>query len=82
MTTQTIFQAGNSSVVAIPAQYLADMNMSTGHKVIIDKIDDDTIMIKKVSTKISNKKSDLEFQKWLGGFMAENAEILDELADR
>lgn len=82
MTTQVIFQAGNSSVVAIPAQYLADMNMTTGHKVFVDKVDDDTIIIKKADTKKTTKKSDLEFQKWLGGFVAENAEILDELADR
>lgn len=82
MTTQTIFQAGNSNVVAIPAQYLADMNLATGHKVIVDKVDYDTIIIKKTSTKVSGKKSELEFQKWLSSFMAENAEILDELADR
>jgi len=82
MTTQVIFQAGNSNVVAIPAQYLADMNLTTGHKVTVDRIDDDTIVIKKATAKTSNKKSELEFQKWLNGFMAENAKILDELADR
>jgi antitoxin component of MazEF toxin-antitoxin module len=82
MTKQVIFQAGNSNVVAIPSQYLADMHLATGHKVIVDKIDNDTLVIKKASTKTSTKKSELEFQKWLGGFMAENAEILDELADR
>ncbi|MBI5358483.1 hypothetical protein HZB69_02525 [Candidatus Amesbacteria bacterium] len=82
MTTQTIFQAGNSNVVAIPAQYMTDMNMGTGHKVWIDKIDSETIVIKKAYSKKQAKKTDLEFQKWLGGFMAENAEILDELADR
>lgn len=82
MTTQVIFQAGNSNVVAIPAQYLADMNLATGHKVIVDKVDDDTIVIKKATTRVSTKKSEFEFQKWLSGFMAENAEILDELADR
>jgi antitoxin component of MazEF toxin-antitoxin module len=82
MTTQTIFQAGNSSVVAIPSQYMTDMNMATGHKIFVDKIDNDTLVIRKVNSKKINKKSDAAFQKWLSGFMAENAEILDELADR
>ncbi|MDP1743442.1 MAG: hypothetical protein Q8L51_01500 [Candidatus Amesbacteria bacterium] len=82
MYTQSVFQAGNSNVVAIPPQFLSDLNLSTGQKVFVDKIDDETIVIKKASTKVSRRSSDQEFQKWLTSFVAENAEILDELAER
>lgn len=82
MTTQVIFQAGNSNVVAIPPQYLTELDWSTGQKVHIDKIDDETIIIKKAIAKVTPKQSEVEFQKWLSSFMAENAETLDELASR
>ena len=80
MQLQTIFKAGNSQVVAIPSDVLANLNLKTGNKVLVGQADDTTIVIKKTSPKI--KKSDAGFQKWLNVFMKENAEVLDELADR
>ncbi len=80
MQLQTIFKAGNSQVIAIPSDVLADLNLKIGSKVLVGTADDTTIVVKKTSPKI--KKSDAGFQKWLSVFMKENAEILDELADR
>lgn len=76
MSIQTIFKAGNSQVVAIPK----NMPFKTGQKVLVEKADEETIIIKKASS--SPKKSDTEFKKWLDIFMEENGEILDELAER
>lgn len=82
---QTVFQAGNSSVVAIPRQLLQEMGLSVGQKVTVDKVDDETIVVKKATEKPVRKtdpRTSREFQKWLRVFTKENAEILDELAER
>lgn len=81
MQTQTIFQAGNSSVVAIPKIF----GFKKGERVVVEKISDneDAIVIKKVSAKKQNgSASGTEFKKWLKNVLEEDAEILDELADR
>jgi len=85
MQTQTIFQAGNSYVVSIPKHLIKDMNLKPGTKVAVDKVNDDVIVVKKISSKQSvnsRKQSDREFNRWLKIFMEENGEILDELAVR
>lgn len=82
MQTQTIFQAGNSNVVAIPADIFSEMQFKTGDQVIVEKVDEDTIVVKKSSSKTKKSASKAEFHKWLKVFMDENGEILDELAQR
>jgi len=76
MSIQTIFQAGNSQVVTIPKSML----FKTGQKVTLEKIDADTIVIKKTSAPA--KKSTTEFKKWVKEVLEEDAEILEELALR
>lgn len=81
MQTQVIFQAGNSSVVAIPKSF----GFKKGERVLVEKISDneDAIAIKKVSAKKANgSAASKEFKKWLTNVLEEDAEILDELADR
>lgn len=85
MQIQTIFQAGNSDVVAIPKHLLEELNLKKGQKVTVEKAsDDEAIMIRKASksTKSSRKVSHTEFNKWLDKVIKEDAEILDELAVR
>lgn len=86
MQAQRVFQAGNSSVVAIPKDLMKDLKIKPGQKVFVDKSPDGAaIVIKKAAPTINkNKKSSVsaEFQKWLDTFMKENGEILDELAVR
>ena len=87
MNTQTIFQAGNSIVVAIPKHIARDFKLEVGHQVVVDpSADGETIVVKPVKktdkTAKGNRASDVEFQKWLNEFMEENGEILDELATR
>lgn len=82
MNIQTIFQAGNSQVVAIPREILSDMNLKAGDKVIVDKASADVLVIKKATKNTKTNKSAADFQKWLEAFMPENGAILDELAKR
>ena len=78
MYTQTIFQAGNSDVVAIPR----GLGLVRGDRVVVESIADDAVMIKKAHARIKPTKSEAGFQKWLKVFLQENSEILDELANR
>ncbi len=81
MQLQTIFQAGNSDVVALPRE----LGFKKGDKVILEKVSDNEnlVTIKKVSAKkTKNSTSDVEFKKWLDNVLVEDAEILDELANR
>jgi len=81
MQVQTIFQAGNSDVVALPKE----LGFKRGEKVIVEKTSDseDVVTIKKVfAKKTKNSASDAEFKRWLNNVLEEDAEILDELANR
>lgn len=82
MNVQKIFKAGNSNVVAIPADILADLKIKTGDKVLVEKLDDDTINVKRTKPKLKSAKSMADFEKWYKTFIKENGEILDELAER
>lgn len=89
MQTQSIFQAGNSSVVAIPKHIMKDLNIKTGQKVFVDTLPDgETIVIKKAINNNKNRvkagnKTSLtpEFKKWLDNFMIEYKPILKKLAN-
>jgi putative addiction module antidote len=81
MAIQSIFQAGNSNVVAIPKDLFEEMHLKTGEKVRVEKLGDDAIVVTKVAKKKSVKKQ-AEFQKWLDQFITEDKELLGELADR
>lgn len=83
MYTQKIFQAGNSSVVAIPKELLKKLNLKSGQSVIIKSDQDDSRLIIEASVPsqpIEKSASEKEFHEWLDVFMDENSEILDELA--
>lgn len=82
MSIQTVFKAGNSNVVSIPSAILSDLKIKTGDKVIIEKYNNDSINIKKASTKNNKLKSQTHFNNWYKTFIDQNGEILDELADR
>lgn len=84
MQTQTVFQAGNSSVVAIPKHLVKELGLKVGEKVIVSKaIDGESVVIRKVGrNKVKKLTADNKFRRWLDTFLRENAEILDELALR
>ena len=87
MNTQTVFQAGNSIVVAIPKHIARDFKLDAGHKVVVDKSSDgEAIVVKPVrKTDIASKKrsaSDTEFQNWLNMVLEEDKGLLDELSRR
>ena len=85
MQVQTVFKAGNSNVVAIPKSLGNDIGITSGKKVIVDRIEDKIIIqeVSKTKTKkTSSSIADKGFKKWLKEALKEDAEILDELANR
>lgn len=83
MYTQKIFQAGNSSVVAIPKELLTKLNLKSGQSVVIKAdIEAARLIIEAPASPQPAKKSasEKEFNHWLEKTMEEDAEILDELA--
>lgn len=86
MQTQTIFQAGNSSVVALPKDLMKELGFKKGQKVLLNKSSDgESIIISKAVKAIGKPKRSAvseEFNKWLNRTLKEDAEILDELALR
>lgn len=83
MYTQKIFQAGNSSVVAIPRELLKKLNLKSGQSVVIKADPDAARLIIETSVPtqpVDKSASAKEFQEWLDIFMKENSDILDELA--
>lgn len=84
MQIQTVFKAGNSSVVTIPKPLAKELGIRPGQKVVVEKASSgDGLVITKVGkTGVKKALIDAEFKQWLEVFLRENAEILDELAVR
>jgi antitoxin component of MazEF toxin-antitoxin module len=83
MYTQKIFQAGNSSVVAIPKELLKKLDLKPGQSIVIKADPDAARLIIETSVpgqSVDKSASTKEFHDWLDIFMEENSEILDELA--
>jgi antitoxin component of MazEF toxin-antitoxin module len=84
MQFQTVFKAGNSSVITIPKPLARELGIRPGQKVVVEKTSSgDGLIISKVGKSgVKRARLDAEFKKWLEVFLKENAEILDELAVR
>lgn len=86
MPEQTVFRAGNSNVVAIPKAVGDKYGIKTGAKVTIEEVPEAGGVLIKRASKPSKKRLSSgitpEFKKWLKEALKEDAEILDELADR
>ena len=80
MQLQTIFKAGNSHVVTIPAELMQQLDLRVGEKVSVEKAPLGEAMVIKKST--SSAKFTDELNAWFKVFIKENGEILDELAVR
>lgn len=79
--TQKIFTVGNSSVVAIPKNLLAETHFKNGTKVVVEKLPDfDAIVIRPQKMAVTKSAVTKEFHSWLHSFIQEDAEILDRLA--
>lgn len=84
MQIQTVFRAGNSNVVAIPKSIGDSAGIKSGQKVIVEELPDGNGVVVRKMTKVSKKREGVnrEFKKWLKEALEEDAEILDELANR
>ena len=82
MQTQTVFKAGNSDVVAIPKSLGKDLGITSGRKVTVDREGERIVIERATKTKAKVSSTNKEFKKWLKEVLEEDAEILDELANR
>ncbi len=85
MQMQTVFQAGNSPyAITIPRHIAEDVGFKRGGKVMVNKFDDDSVLVKKatVSPKTQIGKISGEFKKWLEKVLIEDKGVLNELAVR
>lgn len=83
MNTQSIFQVGNSNVVAIPSHLMRELGLKKGQEVIVDRIpDSNAIVVTPKTTKKTGLLSDNEYKLWLKKFFDEDGALLDELASR
>ncbi len=84
MKTQAIFQAGNSSVVAIPTPLMKEIGLKRGHKVLVERLGDtdNLVIITKPQKRVTKNAISDEFQKWLSSFLKEDKKLLDDLARR
>lgn len=82
MSTQTVFKAGNSDVIAIPPAVKKKTGIKTGSKIIVDVASDGkTIVVNEVG---KSKKTSLtpKFFEWLEEFNKEYGVALSELAKK
>ncbi|MBI4034907.1 MAG: hypothetical protein HY381_00735 [Candidatus Chisholmbacteria bacterium] len=83
MQVQTVFKAGNSPyVVAIPKALAEEVKFKSGEKVVVEKVNDDAVVIRRAKVKKTGAAAQREFELWLKRFFEENGEALDELAVR
>lgn len=81
--TLTIYQAGNSAAVTIPRQYLEELGLAVGQRVVMEKIPETAaLLITPTGRNVVKSGVTTEFKKWLAGFLDEDAAILKGLADR
>lgn len=84
MQIQTVFRAGNSPfAVAIPTALAEEVRFKTGEKVVVQKMDEDAVVIRRARISKQNKTAaEKEFETWIKRTLKEDAGILDELAVR
>lgn len=83
MYTQTVFEAGNSTVVTIPKEIVRKLNLKPGSRVTVKFSSEDSHFVVEKSAPIKQTKksaSQKEFKSWLAQTLEEDSEILDELA--
>lgn len=86
---QTVIQIGNSQGMVIPSSVRQALGFDKGEKLEIQLTDDRNSMIVSKATTSSvasgpktNKSISKEFKQWLADTLDEDAEVLDELAER
>ena len=84
MNIQTVFQAGNAQVIAIPKHIADETGFKVGQKIVVDVLPgEEGLIIKKAPAKKTKKTaSSTEFKRWLADVLKEDAEILEELSVR
>jgi antitoxin component of MazEF toxin-antitoxin module len=83
MQTTTISQLGNSNAVILPSPIMKEAKWRRGQKMTIDYVPEaDGIFIRSAKKTTTSSRPQEEFQEWLDTFLKEDAELLDELANR
>lgn len=83
MQTLTIHQSGNSAAVTIPRDYMKELGLAVGQNVVMEPVfETKSLVITPATNKTTKPPVSAEFKKWLGGFLEEDGDLLDELAER
>lgn len=78
MLVQTLYKNGNSIAVTIPRQYLEELNLKEGSKVVVEKQGKELRISSK--TKALASDVDVKFMKMLDEFVVEHEDVLQKLA--
>ncbi|MBI5613450.1 AbrB/MazE/SpoVT family DNA-binding domain-containing protein [Candidatus Gottesmanbacteria bacterium] len=82
MQTTTISQLGNSNAVILPSPIMKEAKWRRGQKMTIDFVPEANGIFIRPAKKTTSSRPQVEFQEWLNTFLKEDAELLDELANR
>ena len=78
MLTQTLYKNGNSIAVTIPRQFLEELNLKEGSKIVVERQGKELRIISK--NNILAAGVDLKFIKTLDEFVENHEDVLQALA--
>lgn len=81
--TGKIFKAGNSNAIIIPQPLLQEWGVDTGEELTVEKVpDSEAILVFPTRKKTKSNAVSSEFNKWIDTVLKEDADLLDDLAER
>ena len=80
MLIQKLYRNGNSVAVTIPSQYLKELNLREGSKVVVEKKGNELSIVSQRTTVA--KDVNAKFMQMVDSFIADHEDVLRELAKR
>lgn len=80
MLIQTLYKNGNSVAVTIPRQYLEELNLKEGSKVVVEKQGKELRIVSKRQALASDV--DVKFMKMIDEFIKDHEDVLKTLATK
>lgn len=80
MLIQTLYKNGNSIAVTIPHQYLSELDLKEGSKVVVEKDDYGLRIVAKKHTLAA--EVDPKFMQMVDDFVNDHESVLHELAQK
>lgn len=80
MLTQKLYRNGNSIAVTIPKEYLRELHLDEGSRVVVEKRGSELVVSSKERSKILGV--DPQFVKTVDEFIHDHRDVLEELSKR